>query len=105
MNKNLQELQLALSLLLERRQAYVDVINKTSASPFEKPFLIPNEKLLDNIEQLIGIMTKSIWDEASGTFHRNRIASQDQYVKNLKAAKNNLFIQNNALTNIYSSKN
>jgi hypothetical protein len=105
MNKNLQELQLALSILLERRQAYVDVINKTSARPFEKPFLIPNEKLLDNIEQLIDIITKSIWDDTSMTFHRNRITVQRQPFKNFSAIKNNLFIQTNASINIHSSKN
>jgi hypothetical protein len=105
MNKNIQELQVALSLLLERRQEYVDVINKTNGSPLEQMFLISNEKLLGNIEQLIDIITNSIWHETSTTFHRNRVASWEQSLKNLNTIKNSLFIQNGVSVNFYSSKN
>lgn len=73
MKKDVQELQSVLALLLERRQAYVDVISKASACPLEKTFLIPNEKLLSNIEQLIAIIIKSIWDKPAIPFYKNRI--------------------------------
>lgn len=65
MNENLQELKQILSLLYERRQTYLDLINQPTADLSDEMHFIPDSEILKNIEKLIDLVHDSIREHVS----------------------------------------
>lgn len=65
MNENLQELKQILSLLYERRQIYIDLVNQPLADLSDEIHFIPDNEILKNIEKLIDLVHESIREHVS----------------------------------------
>lgn len=75
MIENLPELQNVLLYLHLRKQEYIEEIERNNVSSIERRFLIPNERMLDNIEKLIIIVSAEIRSENANVFPLDCIIS------------------------------
>ncbi|MFA6058811.1 MAG: hypothetical protein WC756_11480 [Taibaiella sp.] len=75
MIENLNKLQIALLHLHLRKQDYIKEIKKDNVSAFEKRLLAANEQMLNNIDNLISIVSAKVQHETSTGPHFYKIIS------------------------------
>jgi hypothetical protein len=75
MAEKLQKLQIVLLNLHMIKLEYIEEINKNAGSSTECPFLIPKQRMLNNIEKLITIVSQQIQIENPDTSHFDEIIS------------------------------